>query len=70
MVKVAILFGFILVIFNLANGLFHLVSKKGNSKKLLKALAFRVLFSILIFLLIISAHFFGYIEPTGINLTS
>ena len=68
MIKILILLAFGLIIYNLAKALFNLVSSKGSSKKLLKALALRVTFSILLFCLILIAHFAGFIDPTGISL--
>jgi hypothetical protein len=68
MIKILILFAFCLIIYNLAKALFNLVSSKGSSKKLLKALALRVTFSILLFCIILIAHFAGFIDPTGISL--
>ena len=68
MIKIIILIGFSLIIYNLGTALFHLVSKKGSSKKLLTALALRVAFSIVVFCLILLAHLGGMIEPTGISL--
>ena len=68
MIKFVIFIGFGLVIYNLGTALFHLVSKKGSSKKLLGALAMRVAISVAIFALIIIAHLLGLIEPTGIQM--
>jgi len=70
MIKILILIAFGLIMYNLGKALFNLVSSKGNSKNLLKALAFRVLFSILLFCMILVAHFAGFIDPTGISLTN
>jgi hypothetical protein len=66
MFKLFIIAAFILIIYNLGSALFHLVSSKGNSKKLIKALALRVSFSILIFLSILLAYYLGFIEYTGV----
>ena len=49
MIKILILIAFGLIIYNMGKALFNLVSSKGNSKNLLKALALRVLFSISLF---------------------
>jgi len=66
MFKFFIFFGFVLIIYNLGTALFHLVSSKGSSKKLIKALAMRVCFSILVFISILLAYYFGLIEYTGV----
>ena len=68
MIKILILITFGLIIYNLGKALFNLVSSKGSSKNLLKGLALRVLFSILLFCMILIAHFAGFIDPTGISL--
>ena len=70
MIKILILIAFGLIIYNMGKALFNLVSSKGSSKNLLKALAFRVLFSILLFCMILIAHFAGFIDPTGVSLTN
>ena len=70
MIKILILIAFGLIIYNMGKALFNLVSSKGSSKNLLKALAFRVLFSVLLFCMILIAHFAGFIDPTGVSLTN
>jgi hypothetical protein len=40
---------------------------KGQGKRVVKALAFRVGFSICLFLLILIAYYFDLIKPTGIR---
>ena len=70
MIKILILIAFGLIVYNMGKALFNLVSSKGSSKNLLKALAFRVLFSVLLFCMILIAHFAGFIDPTGVSLTN
>ena len=70
MIKILIFIAFGLIIYNMGRALFNLVSSKGSSKNLLKALAFRVLFSVLLFCMILIAHFAGFIDPTGVSLTN
>ena len=70
MIKILILIAFGLIIYNMGKALFNLVSSKGRSKNLLKALALRVLFSVLLFCMILIAHFAGFIDPTGVSLTN
>ena len=70
MINILILIAFGLIIYNMGKALFNLVSSKGSSKNLLKALAFRVLFSVLLFCMILIAHFAGFIDPTGVSLTN
>ena len=70
MIKILILIAFALIIYNMGKALLNLVSSKGSSKNLLKALALRVLFSVLLFCMILIAHFAGFIDPTGVSLTN
>ena len=70
MIKILILIAFGLIIYNMGKALFNLVSSKGSSKNLLKALALRVLFSVLLFCMILIAHLAGFIDPTGVSLTN
>ena len=70
MIKILILIAFGLIIYNMGKALFNLVSSKGSSKNLLKALVLRVLFSVLLFCMILIAHFAGFIDPTGVSLTN
>ena len=58
---------FILIIGSLASALVFLMRDKGRSNRTVHALAFRVGFSILLFVLILVAHRLGWIQPTGIN---
>jgi len=62
--KILVALGFILIIASLGSALFFLMRDKGKSNRTVYALALRVGFSILVFLLI--AHHLGYIQPTGI----
>ena len=57
---------FILIIGSLASALVFLMRDKGRSNRTVQALAFRVGFSILLFVLILVAHRLGWIQPTGI----
>jgi hypothetical protein len=64
--KIVVAVAFILILGSLASALFYLMRDKGKSNNTVRALAFRVGFSITLFLLILLAHKLGYIEPTGI----
>jgi len=63
--KVVVVVAFILILGSLASALLFLMKDKGKSNRTVTALAFRVGFSIALFLLILAMHYFGYIEPTG-----
>lgn len=56
---------FILILGSLASALVFLMKDKGKSNRTVKALAFRVGFSVALFVLILTAYYFGLIKPTG-----
>lgn len=64
-IVIAIAFGFILL--SLGSALFYLMRDKGTSNKTVRALAFRVGFSIALFVALIAAHQLGWIQTTGIR---
>tara|TARA_B100000214_G_C23759114_1_gene531392 strand:+ start:384 stop:590 length:207 start_codon:yes stop_codon:yes gene_type:complete len=66
MFKIIVLIGFALIIINLGFALFHLINSKSGSQKVVKSLAMRVLFSVVLFILILILNFYGLIEPTGV----
>lgn len=65
--KIFVAIAFILIIASLGSALVYLMKDKGRSMRTVKALAFRVGFSVLLFILILLAYHFGYIQPTGIR---
>lgn len=65
--KIIISVGFILIIASLASALIFLMKDKGKSNRTVTALALRVGFSIVLFALILIAHYFGLIQPTGLR---
>ena len=67
MFKLIVIIGFGLIVFNLGFALFHLISSKGNSRTIVRSLALRVGFSIILFVLILLSNYFGLIESTGIK---
>ncbi|MEN9759178.1 MAG: hypothetical protein RLZZ281_180 [Pseudomonadota bacterium] len=64
-ILIAIAFGLILL--SLGSALFYLMRDKGASNKTVRALAFRVGFSIALFLFLIVAHQMGWVQTTGIR---
>jgi len=64
--KIIVAIGFILIIGSLASALFFLMRDKGSTNRTVTALAFRVGFSITLFILLLIAYRLGYIQPTGI----
>lgn len=69
--KYLIALGFLAVIASLGSALFFMMKDgrdgKAKTSNMARALAFRVGFSILIFLCILIAWKLGYIQPTGIQ---
>ncbi|BBB63283.1 membrane protein [Undibacterium sp. KW1] len=65
--RILVAIAFFLILFSLGSALVYLMKDKGKSNRTVKALAFRVGFSITLFLLILLANHFGLIQPTGIR---
>ena len=65
--KIIVAAAFILILTSLASALIFLMKDKGKSNRTVKALAFRVGFSVALFVLILIAYKLGWIEPTGIR---
>lgn len=65
--KILVAIAFILIIASLGSALLFLMKDKGKSNRTVKALAFRVGFSVTLFALILIAHQMGWIQPTGIR---
>ncbi|MDB5838137.1 MAG: hypothetical protein JWQ23_89 [Herminiimonas sp.] len=65
--KIVVAIGFILILASLGSALVFLMRDKGKSNRTVKALAFRVGFSITLFILLLVAYRLGWIQPTGIR---
>jgi branched-subunit amino acid transport protein AzlD len=65
--KIIVAIAFILIIASLGSALFFMMKDKGKSDRTVKALAMRVGFSITLFILVLLAYHFGFIQPTGIR---
>ncbi|MBC3873710.1 twin transmembrane helix small protein [Undibacterium flavidum] len=65
--KILVAIAFILIFVSLGSALVYLMKDKGKSNRTVKALAFRVGFSISLFILILVANHYGLIQPTGIR---
>lgn len=64
--KWVILVGFILIISSLVSAMVFLVRDKGNTRNVVRALTFRVGFSVLLFALLLFSNWMGWIESTGL----
>jgi Protein of unknown function (DUF2909) len=65
--KIIVAVAFILILGSLGSALFFMMKDKGQSNRTVKALAMRVGFSIALFILLLLAYRFGFIQPTGIR---
>lgn len=65
--KILVAIAFLLIFTSLGSALIYMMKDKGKSNRTVKALAFRVGFSIALFVLILIANHFGLIQPTGIR---
>ncbi len=65
--KILVAVAFILILASLGSALFFLMKDKGKSNRTVRALAMRVGFSVMLFILILIAWRLGYIQPTGIR---
>lgn len=64
--KAVILVAFALIIGSLVSALVFLVRDQGRTRNVVRALGFRVGFSILLFMFLLFAHQMGWIESTGV----
>ena len=64
--KIVVAVAFILIIASLGSALVFLMRDKGRSNRTVHALALRVGFSVLLFVLLLVANWLGWIQPTGI----
>lgn len=64
--KILVAIAFILIIASLGSALVFMMRDKGRTNRTVHALAMRVGFSVLLFLLLLVAYRLGWIQPTGI----
>lgn len=65
--KILVAIAFILILASLGSALIFLMKDKGKSNRTVQALALRVGFSVVLFVLILIAYQLGWIQPTGIR---
>lgn len=65
--KIIVPIAFILILGSLGSALFYLMRDQGKSNRTVRSLAYRVGFSVALFVLILVAHHFGMIQPTGLR---
>ena len=64
--KIIVLILLAIVLIALGSALYHLVSNKGDSDKLLKSLTWRIGLSVFIFILLFIGQAIGLITPHGL----
>ena len=61
MMKILVVGLLFLVLVSLFSGLFFMYRDKGNSKRMVTALTFRIALSVVVFLVVIGSYYFGLI---------
>jgi hypothetical protein len=64
--KLLVVCALIGIIVSLGSALFHLVTDKGDSKKMVRALTVRIGLSVSLFLIIMAAWALGIVAPHGV----
>ena len=67
LIKILIIACLLAIVASLGSGLFHLVSDKGESKKMVTALTIRIALSVALFILLFIAWSQGMLQPHGIG---
>ena len=57
----------IMIVGSLGSALYFMMKDKGGSSRMVRSLMLRIGLSIALFLGILIAHYFGYIEATGVR---
>jgi Protein of unknown function (DUF2909) len=68
LMRIVVIIAFILIIASLGSALYFMMNDRGNTKRMVYSLMFRVGFSIALFLFILFGYFMGWVHPTGIPL--
>ncbi|MBW4048891.1 MAG: twin transmembrane helix small protein [Proteobacteria bacterium] len=66
---IIVIIAFVLILASLFSGLYFVMKDKGKTNRAVKALTFRIGFSILLFVFILFSYKMGWIHPTGIPIT-
>ena len=60
----------LMIVFSLGSALYFMMKDRGNSSRMVHSLMLRIGLSIILFLGILLAHYFGFIQATGIKVGS
>ena len=67
-IKTLVIVGFLaLILWNLGAGLYYMLVDKGQTKRTVNALTKRIALSIVLILLVVLAHYMGWIEVHGVG---
>jgi len=65
--KYVIITFFIFILYSLGSALFYMMKDGSNSKRMVKALTFRIALSLIMFVILIFSFWMGWIKPTGVS---
>lgn len=57
----------LMIVGSLGSALYYMMKDKGGSSRMVRSLMLRIGLSIILFLGILIAHYFGFIEATGVR---
>ena len=60
----------LMIVVSLGSALYFMMKDRGNSSRMVHSLMLRIGLSIILFLGILLAHYFGFIQATGIKVGS
>lgn len=64
--KILIILVMLIILFTLGSGLFYLVRDAGTTKRTVKALTWRIALSLVLFLFLLLAFSFGWLQPHSV----
>lgn len=65
--RIFVVLAFICILISLASALVYLMKDKGRTNRTVNALTIRIGLSVALFLLVLLAHYLGWIESTGFH---
>ena len=65
-IKLLVVAGLIAIVVSLGSGLYFLLKDKGETKRMVNSLTWRIGISVAVFVLLFVAWFFGLIQPHGV----
>lgn len=66
LVKVLVVLALVAIIFSLGSAVIYMMRDRGDSKRMVKALTWRIGLSVALFILLIIAWAMGFIQPHGL----